>query len=79
MMICISASTKMRAKFFQKKLYLQCRSTSKVHFDAHQLVHTVEVRMYTVAYMKPYKTLTSVHVFAIYKLFLHILVANDSY
>ena len=53
-------------------LYLQCRSTSKLHFDAHQLVRDVKVRMHTVAYMKPYKTLTSVHVFAIYKLYLHI-------
>ena len=72
MVICISALKKMRAKIFQNKLHLQCRSTSKLHFDAHQLVRPVNVKMYTVAYMNPYKTLTSVHVLAIYKLYLHI-------
>ena len=54
-------------------LYLQCSCTSKLHFDVHQLVRNVEVRMYTVTYVKPQETLTSVHVFAIYKLYLHIL------
>ena len=58
--------------FFQNMLYLQCSCTSKLHFDVHQLVRNVKVRMYTVTNMKSHETLTSVHVFAIYKLYLYI-------